>query len=289
MDYSIRFPHLGLVFSHVPRSFTVFGYEIALYGVVIALAMLAGIALASCVAGRTGQDPDDYVSLALWGIVAALIGARAYYVAFSWDYYSQHPAQILNLRGGGLAIYGGVIAGVITCVIFARRRGRSVVTMLDTGCLGLLIGQVIGRFGNFFNREAFGGYTDSLLAMQLPVSAVRASEITPEMQEHLVTLDGTTFIQVHPTFLYESLWNTAVLLILLHRTLRKGKAFEGEIFLLYVFFYGLGRMWIEGLRTDQLRLPGTDIAVSQVLAAVSAAAALGLLLWRRSRRAKTSE
>ena len=149
--------------------------------------------------------------------------------------------------------------------------------MLDTAVPGLVWGQVVGRWGNFFNREAFGGYTDSILAMQLPVSDVRAHEITQKMRENLEVIDGVEYIQVHPTFLYESLWNLGVLLILLFVTFQVKKRFQGMIFLLYLLLYGAGRFWIEGLRTDQLLLPGSTIAVSQVLSAVLAAGAFILL------------
>ncbi len=265
---SIAFPHLGITLQHVGQSIHIFGIEIAYYGIVIACGMLAGVYLAMYTAKKTGQDPDDYFNFALIALVISVLGARAYYVIFSWDYYSAHPAQILNLRGGGLAIYGGVIAGVLTAVIYTKVRHMNLLLLLDTAMPGLLIGQVIGRWGNFFNREAFGDYTDSVFAMLLPQSAVHASDITDSMLEHLQTVDGISCISVHPTFLYESCWNLVLLIILLVITLRSAKAYNGQIFLLYLFGYGLGRLWIEGLRTDQLLWPGTGIAVSQVLSGV---------------------
>lgn len=283
MDYSINFPHLGLYLSHVGKSFHVFGLEIAYYGVTMALAMLGGLAIASWVAKKTKQNPDDYLNLALIGIVVSLLSARAYYVIFTWDYYSRHPLEILNFRGGGIAMYGAAIGAVATCIIFAKRKKLDPRQMLDTGCIGLVTGQIIGRWGNFFNREAFGEYTDGLLAMQLPVNAVRADEITDLMKEHEIVRDGVTYIQVSPTFLYESLWNVGVLTVLLIVTLRGLSKFRGEVFLLYTCFYGAGRFWIEGLRTDQLRFWGTAIAVSQVLAAVLFAVSLVLIIVCRTR------
>ena len=156
--------------------------------------------------------------------------------------------------------------------------------MLDTACLGMVTGQIIGRWGNFFNREAFGDYTDHLLAMRLPLEAVRAGEVTQLMHDHEQVIDGVTYIQVHPTFLYESLWNLAVLIVLMWVTLRKKKRFDGEVFLLYLLLYGIGRFWIEALRTDQLLIPGTKIPVSQVLAAILAAGSLLLILILRKRK-----
>ena len=178
MDWSIRFPHLGIYLEHVGKNFTVFGISIAYYGVIIAVGMLAGILLATYEAKRTGQNPDDYFDLAIIAIICSVIGARLYYVIFSWDLYKDNLWSILNLRQGGLAIYGGVIAAIITAVVFAKVKGLSFPRLADTAGLGLILGQIIGRWGNFFNREAFGGYTDGLLAMQLPVSAVRDSDIS---------------------------------------------------------------------------------------------------------------
>lgn len=281
MDWSIRFPHLGIYLEYVRKNFTVFGISIAYYGVIIAVGMLAGILLATYEAKRTGQNPDDYFDLAIIAIICSVIGARLYYVIFSWDLYKDNLWSILNLRQGGLAIYGGVIAAIITAVVFAKVKGLSFPRLADTAGLGLILGQIIGRWGNFFNREAFGGYTDGLLAMQLPVSAVRDSDISKELAEHIVEIGGVSYIQVHPTFLYESLWNLVLLVILL--LIRKRKKFEGEIFLLYLAGYGIGRAWIEGLRTDQLLIPGTSVAVSQVLAVVLAVVSVMMLIILRKK------
>ncbi len=258
-----------------------------MYGITMALSMLAGLCLAMRVAKKTGQNPDEYLNFALIGIVAALLGARIYYVAFTWDYYSRHPLEILNFRGGGLALYGSVIAGVLTIVIYARARRLSLPLMLDTASTGMVLGQIIGRWGNFFNREAFGQYSDGLFAMRLPVDAVRADEITELMKQHAYTVNRVTYIQVHPTFLYESLWNVGVLTVLLLVTFSGKKRFHGEIFLLYLLLYSAGRAWIEGLRTDQLRFAHTAIAVSQLLACILVIVS-GISLIVLSRREKSS-
>lgn len=281
----ISFPNLGITFSHVGKTVSVFGFEIAYYGIVIAAAMVAGICIALWAAKRTGQDPDQYFDLAMIAIVVSLLCARLYYVIFSWDYYSRHPLEILDFRGGGLAIYGGVIGGVLTCIVYGRKKKLNCALLMDTACVGLVLGQAIGRWGNFFNREAFGGYTDGLLAMRLPLDAVRGSEVTQEMMAHAVTVDGVTAIQVHPTFLYESLWNLGVLAVLLFVTRKGLKKFHGEIFLLYLLGYGLGRSWIEGLRTDQLLLPVVGLPVSQLLSVALIAVSL-ILIFLLRRRAK---
>lgn len=268
MDYNINFPNLHIYFEHVGQEISVFGFSIHYYGIVMALAMLAGIGIASFWAGRTGQNPNDYLDLAIIAIICSVIGARIYYVVFRWDYYKDDLLNVFNIRQGGLAIYGGVIAAIITTYVFSRIKKLDFGQLCDTAGLGLVLGQIIGRWGNFFNREAFGGYTDGLFAMQLPLSAVRFTEVTEEQMGHLAVVDGVTYIQAHPTFLYEGMWNFVLLLILM--LFYKHKKFHGQVFLLYLFGYGVGRFWIESLRTDQLLLPVVHYPVSMALAALLA-------------------
>lgn len=275
MHYDISFPNLGIKLDHVGKSVQVFGIEIAYYGIIIGAAILIGFIFATSEAKRTRQNPDDYLDMGIIGVIAGIVGARLYFVIFSWDLYKDDPLSIFNLREGGLAIYGGVIGAVIATFVMARVKHLSPFQILDTVALAILNGQMLGRWGNFFNREAFGEYTDSLFAMRLPLDAVRSGDVTERMREYIERIDGVSYIQVHPTFLYESLW-CCVLLILLF-LYRKHKKYEGELFLLYIFGYALGRVWIEGLRTDQLILPGIGLPVSQLLAGcivVSAGAAL---------------
>lgn len=262
---TIRFPHLGIELQNVPRWFQVGGLEIACYGIVLAVAMMTGLFLVMKVADMTGQRGDDYFDLGIIAIVVSVICARVYYVVFSWDYYRDHIAEIFNLRQGGLAIYGGIAGGLLTVILFCKIRKIKYRVALDTACIGLVWGQVVGRWGNFFNREAFGGYTDNLLAMQLPVNDIRINEATSQMLNHQQMIDGVAYVQMHPTFLYESLWNLGVLVILLVLTFKVKKRFSGMVVLFYLLLYGIGRVWIEGLRTDQLLLPGTELPVSQLL------------------------
>ena len=260
----ISFPNLGIDLKYVPQSFTIFGFTIAVYGICIAISVICGYLMAEKVAKKTGQDPEVYFDLAMWAVILSIIGARAYYVFFEWDYYKNHLLSIFNLREGGLAIYGGVIVAFITVFVFARIRKLNPFLLIDTAVPGLILGQAIGRWGNFTNREVFGEYTDNLLAMRIPVEMVREIDISESIREHMTA--GTNYIQVHPTFLYESLWCLMILAIML--VYWKHKKFEGEIGLLYLGGYGLGRAWIEGIRTDQLFLRGTTIPVSQVLAII---------------------
>ncbi|MCI6534498.1 MAG: prolipoprotein diacylglyceryl transferase [Lachnospiraceae bacterium] len=284
MHKTIDFPNIGIHLESVGDHITVFGFDIAYYGIIIGIGILVGLLIAVAEAKRTGQKEEDYYDLAIYAVIFAIIGARAYYVIFSWDMYKDDLLSILNIRQGGLAIYGGVIAAVITVLIFARIKKLSAPLLMDTAGLGLVAGQMIGRWGNFFNREAFGEYTDSLLAMRLPVDAVRSSDITELMREHMETVDGVSYIQVHPTYLYESLWCMMVLIIML--LYRKHKKFDGEVFLVYLLGYGLGRVWIEGLRTDQLLLPVVGLPVSQILAGVIVVVSTILIIYHRWKVAK---
>lgn len=260
----IAFPHLHIYLQNVPKTFSVFGFQIAFYGLIIGIGVMLGVLMAVHEAKVSGQNPDIYWDFAIYAIIFSILGARIYYVVFAWDTYKDNLLSVFNIRGGGLAIYGAVIGAFLTAGIYCYIKKVSFLQLCDTGVMGLILGQIIGRWGNFMNREAFGQYTDSLFAMRLPVEAVRPWDISESISANMAA--GTNYIQVHPTFLYESLWNLLILgLLLLYR---KHKKFQGEVTLLYLGGYGLGRCWIEGLRTDQLLIPHTQVAVSQVLAGV---------------------
>ena len=280
MHRTIDFPNLGIHLKSVGDHITVFGFDIAYYGIVIGIGILAGLMLAVMEAKRTHQNVEDYYDLAIYGVIFSIIGARAYYVIFSWDMYKDDIKSIINIREGGLAIYGGVITAIIVVFIFAKIKKISPFLLFDTGGFGLITGQMIGRWGNFFNREAFGEYTNGLFAMRLPVDAVRSSDITDLMRKPMETVDGVSYIQVSPTYLYESMWCFALLILLL--LYRRHKKFQGEVFLMYLFGYGVGRFWIEGLRTDQLQF-FNGVAVSQVLAAVLVVVSAVLLVVGRKK------
>lgn len=292
--YDIRFPNLGIDLHNVKDGFTIFGFEIKFYGVIIALGFLMAYILVTREAKRTKQNDEDYLDFILWMIIPAILGARAYYVIFSWsDYvkkgrsFGQTIASIVNIRNGGLAIYGGLIAGFIVAFVFCKKRNIKLTLFADTAVMGILIGQIMGRWGNFFNREAFGDYTNSLFAMQIPTdyyggaipSLVNSGIITERMADNVVTYNGMHFISVHPTFLYESLWNLALLVLI--ACYRKHKKFDGELVLMYVWGYGLGRVLIESLRTDSLMLPFGNMRVSQLVAAICVLAASFVLVKKR--------
>ena len=260
----ISFPMFGITMNP-PSSFILFGREFYLYGAVVALGFLLGILYcASRTEDLVGITKDEMYDFVLWMIPTAIIGARLYYVLFRLNEYTSF-ADVFKIWEGGLAIYGGVIAGAILVFFWCRKRKIPFGALGDLSVYGLLIGQTIGRWGNFLNREAFGRETDIFCRMGL-------------------TLPGKNPIYVHPTFLYESLWNCLGFLMLHFYFKKHKRKFDGQITLLYIAWYGLGRSMIEGLRTDSLYLGATGIRVSQLLAAVSCVAALGALFVFNFRR-----
>lgn len=278
----IWFPNLGIEIDHLSRTaFTVFGQDIYWYGIFIGLGVILGVLLALHEAKRTGQKSDTYLDFIIYAMIIAIIGARLYYVIFSWDFYSQHPEKIFAIREGGLAIYGGIIGGVLTAIVYSHLKKKSFWVMADTMAPSLILGQMLGRWGNFFNKEAFGGFTDNLFAMRYQLSQVRASDVTPDILQNLVTVNGVDYIQVHPTFLYESMWSLCVFIILL--ILQRKKKFDGQVCATYFFGYALGRVWIEGLRTDQLCIG--NVPVSQALSAVLIIASVVLYVYCKKKAA----
>ena len=262
----ISFPMLGDLSINPPNSFEVFGFSIYWYGVIIAAGFLLAVLYCMHRCGEFGLNSDNVLDTLIVGTPLAIIGARLYYVVFYFDLYNDNLWEIFAIRDGGLAIYGGIIGAIIGLLIVSRWRRFSALAMLDLGCFGMLIGQFVGRWGNFINREAYGAETEIFCRMGLtdPVT-------------------GNT-IYVHPTFLYESLWNFLGF-VLLHIFSKKfERRFDGQFFLMYVAWYGFGRMLIEGLRTDSLYIPGTAIRVSQLLGALSCAAAViaFVIMWKRS-------
>lgn len=252
----ISFPNLGITVDPSPVAFTIFGKEIYWYGIIIACGFLLAVLYMMYRANTFGLTQDDVLDLILWAVPIGVVCARLYYCVFYWDLYRDNPISMLYIWEGGLAIYGGIIGGAITVLVLSRVKKIPPLVMLDNASMGVIIGQICGRWGNFMNREAHGSVTDSFFKMGL---ADAAGNIT----------------YYHPTFLYESVWNLVGFLCL-HFYCRKRK-FDGEVFLLYVAWYGLGRAWIEGLRTDSLYLFSTGIRVSQLVAAVSFIAAAGAI------------
>ena len=271
---SIAFPNLGIYLDYVPKTIMIGNFSIAYYGIILSLGILFGFTLGSYLAKDRGLNEDIVWDFAVPAIFFSITCARIYYVATSWDKYKDNLLSIFNLRQGGIAIYGSIIGAFLTMYVYTRIKKISYVAFADTIIAGLPLGQLIGRWGNFMNREAFGGYYDGLFAMKLPIAAVRQSDISAEIAAHIT--EGMDYILVHPTFLYESLWNLGVLIVLL--CYRKKKKFEGELTLVYFLLYGIGRFFIENIRTDQLFIPGTSVPISMAVGATSAFVALVLII-----------
>ena len=244
---TISFPGLGLSFNPSRVAFSIGSKPIYWYGIIIAAGFLLAVYYAMRRADQFGLTQDNIIDMLICAVPLAIVGARAYYCLFSWNLYKDDPIRVLYIWEGGLAIYGGVIGAVIGLFLYTKMKKVKTSALLDIGGLGLLIGQAIGRWGNFMNREAFGAQTDSFLRMGLTDAS------------------GAT-IYVHPTFLYESVWNAIGLLIL--HFYSKRRKFDGQIFLMYLGWYGLGRMFIEGLRTDSLYVGASNLRVSQLLAGI---------------------
>ena len=240
-------------------AFTIFGIDVMWYGVLIATGMLIGIALAIGEAKRVGISEDDVLNIAIIAIPVAIICARLYYVIFSWDYYSQNPGEIFNIRGGGLAIHGGLIGGILTGFIYAKVKKLDFFKTADAVMVGMPLAQAIGRWGNFINGEAHGGPTS------LPWG---------------IMVDG---VKVHPTFLYESIWDFGIFLFIMFY-MRKKKTYEGEVIVSYITLYSIGRFFIEGLRTDSLMFG--PIRMAQFVSLVGVVGGLVLHFYLKNRAKK---
>ncbi len=275
----IWFPHLNIQFDTVERiAFTMFGIDVYWYGVLIAAAFLIGLQIAVFNAKRTGFDGDHFYDFIPYGMFFAIIGARLYYVLFSFSYYKDHLNEIFSIRDGGLGIYGGIILGAIALYVFAKKRNISFLKMCDLAVPGVAIGQAIGRFGNFFNKEAFGGYTDNLFAMRIRTDV---ASFIPEGME-IFNFNGADYIQVHPTFLYESVSCILIFSFLMYY-LPKRK-FDGHILLLYAALYGFVRFFIESLRQDQLLIFGFPVSMLVSLVAFVTAVSI---IWIKTKKTRS--
>ncbi len=272
LDYNqIVFPNLGIDVTINPTAFTVFGVEIQWYGIIITIGLLLAMLFGFRNMRSLGIDSDRAIDAVIGGIIGGLIGARAYYVIFNWDEFSGDLISIFNTRSGGLAIYGGIIGALLIGGIVAKIRKVRLFPMLDIVGVCFLIGQGVGRWGNFINQEAFGANTDNPFCMT-------GGRIQYWIEQNYTALGDNSLsaaYPVHPCFLYESVW-CLLGFVLLAIALKKWRKFDGQIFLMYIGWYGLGRFFIEGLRTDSLMI-GT-LRVSQALAALCVVASIVLLI-----------
>ncbi|ANK59977.1 prolipoprotein diacylglyceryl transferase [Loigolactobacillus backii] len=243
-------------------------FEIHWYGVIIATGVVLAVVLAMREADRRQVSSDDLFNLILWSLPFALIGARLYYVLFEWPYYAAHPGEIIAIWHGGMAIYGSLIAAAIVFYVFCRRHQLPVWLVLDIAAPTVILGQGIGRWGNFMNQEAFGAQTSLtfLQGLHLPNFIIQQMFINRAYRQ--------------PTFLYESVWDLLGFVVIMSLRHRKGLFKQGEVFLLYVSWYAFGRFFIEGMRTDSLMLFNL-LRVSQLLSLIFFIGAIGLWIWRR--------
>lgn len=288
MVNTVSFPGLGLQFELNRVAFILFGRNVYWYGLIIGLGFLLAVSFCCRRAKYFGLRQDDVLDLLIAAVPLSLVGCRAYYVLFYLDRFRTADGSLdwgamIRISDGGIAIYGAVIAAALTLLTFCRWRKLPFLTFADLGVQGLFIGQIIGRWGNFMNVEAYGGVTGAPWRMCSPSIArwlYSGGQIDEVTYQSILTGD----LGVHPTFLYESLWNLVGFLLIVYLS-KKFYQFDGQLFFSYVFWYGLGRFWIEGLRTDSLyffglELFGYPVRVSQVVALVSAVAALGIMIWR---------
>ena len=286
MINTVSFPGLGLEFTLNRVAITVLGRPIYWYGVIIVSGLILAVYLCSRWGKRFGISEDNILDMMFFAVPAALVAIRAYYVIFNLQMYQRPDGSldwgaILRYSDGGLAIYGAIISSAIVLFLFCRNRRLSFLAYADLGVHGLFIGQLVGRWGNFMNVEAFGGTTALPWRMCGPsIAAYMADHGYVDEAGYQAILSGT--LGVHPTFFYESAWNLAGLIMVY--AIGKRRKFDGECFLFYFFWYGLGRTWIEGLRTDSLylfgwELFGAPIRVSQLFALVTCVAAGGALVY----------
>lgn len=272
----VTFDGLGIGFDLPSIAFSIGSYDVHWYGIIIAFGFGLAVLYGGRMAYKWKMSLDGMTDVLIWGTLLGIICARLYYVAFEWDYYSQHPSEIIAIWNGGIAIYGGIIGAIIGAAIGCKIGKIDFFNLLDLGSLGLLIGQGIGRWGNFFNQEAFGSNTTTaLFRMWSPKIHDTLVATSETLAEKGVSVDPD--LPVHPTFLYESIW-CLLSFVVLHIIVKKHRKFKGEIFMLYGILYGAERMIVEGLRTDSLYIANTNIRVSQLLSAIIVVVALVSLI-----------
>ncbi|MCQ2911445.1 MAG: prolipoprotein diacylglyceryl transferase [Clostridia bacterium] len=257
----IYFPHLGIKINHLSRvAISIFGFNIYWYAVIITTAILIGYFSIDYLLKKQGKSIDDFFGYVASVLIFSVIGARTYFVIFSWDYYKNNLLEIFALRNGGIAIYGGVIGAIITTIVYCKIKKINFFYLADLFAPFLALGQCMGRWGNFFNREAFGGVSDSLFSMALRLDTVR--ELPASLANQTVNYFNAEYIQVQPTFLYESICTLIIFIILLY--MYNHKHFLGEVFISYITLYSFARFFVEGLRTDQLLI--CNVPISQIVA-----------------------
>lgn len=284
MDMPVYFPKLGIRFQNLGRSFTLGTHEISYFGVLIAIGVLLAAYYIVIQARRSGQNPNK----SLWGMIiaggGALIGARGMYILLHQDLYKNPEVSWWNLKAGGLSFYGAILGGLLFAWVYCLARKLAFRKTLDIYCMGILLLQIVGRFGNFFNRECFGDYTNSIFAMQIPVSFVHTGAMTEKIQQNLVSVDGITFASVHPLFLYEAIW--WIVLFFFLGSYRRKKKFDGELFAVWLCGVALFRILVEYLNAEKILLPKLNQPIFALISAVTALICVICILLGRSKAKK---
>ena len=287
MEMSIHFPGIGLDLPYIGKTVRIAGLEVSYYGILIGMGLVLALFFVVLETKRSHMDVNHSLSAMIGSIILGTVFARLYYVVVYWNLYKGNLFQAVNIRSGGMAVYGAIFGSILAIWITSILEKESFLKMADIFAIGALIAQAIGRWGDFFNRCSFGEYTSLPIAMQLPLSMVHSSEVTPLMRENLLTIDNSSYIQCQPAFLYESVWCLLLLLYLLFR--RRRKLFNGEIFMRYLAGYGFGRFFIEYLRTDQMKLPGGILPFNMVISAVLFLLLMPVIMLRRSMTRKRND
>lgn len=265
VGYDVAFPNLGIFIKNLQNTIRIGNFTIAYYGIIISIAMLIAFTIVAHFAKKQGINEDIFYDVFIIVIVLGIIGARAYYVIFKWDYYQIRPHEILDIRAGGLAVFGGIILAIIGIAVYCVIKKINVIKVLDVTMIGVAIGQAIGRYGNFFNMEAFGDYTNNIVAMRLREEYLDPATITFAQSLNVIEEEGVRYIQAHPTFLYESILSFILFIILVYIISKKHK-FDGQLLATYLIGYGIIRAFVESFRTDSLMLGA--FKVSQLVAII---------------------
>lgn len=261
--YDIAFPNLGIFIETLRNNIHIGNFTIAYYGIIIALGMLIGFYVATHFGKLIDVSEDTLYDIFILVVIFGVIGARAYYVIFRWDYYQIRPYEILDIRAGGLAVFGGIILSVVGIYVYCLIKKINFFKIIDIVAFGVVVGQAIGRYGNFFNMEAFGGYTDNIFAMRMRTDYLDQSNITFDQALNVIEENGLRYIQAHPTFFYESTLNIILFLIMVY-VFYKFYRFSGQMFATYLIGYGVIRFFVESLRTDSLMF--YNFKISQLVA-----------------------
>lgn len=280
-EVSVRFPGPGIEFNNLAETFKIFGLEISMKGIFVVLALILGFVVVIYEAHSTWQDVEMYINLGICVIIMGITGSRMCYVIHSWNYYRHNILEIFNILNGEGLLYGGIFAAIIPCIIAAGRKKVPALKIIDTMCLGLVLGRAVGSLGEMFGRECFGKFTDSFFSMQIKYDEVKGV-VNQEIIDNLIRYDGTTYIQVHPIFLYETVWYLMLFVLLM--IFKRFKKNDGDIVLWYIAGFTIGNIIIELFRISPFKFMGTCISLTQFMSAIILIIVVSIYIWRLIRQ-----